>query len=197
MIRAVIFDLGGVVLGSPLGVIAEYESEMRLRSGTVNATVVAKGRSGAWARYERAEIDRATFIEDFSAEAGVDAGELLRRIEAAIVPRQIMLDALIDLRARGYLVAALTNNWAPLADSDLVGFFDVVVESSAEGVRKPELGMYEIVLARLRVEAAHAVFLDDIGANLKPARRLGMHTIKVTDPGEALAELESVLSSSA
>jgi putative hydrolase of the HAD superfamily len=71
--------------------------------------------------------------------------------------------------------------------------FDVVVESAVEGLRKPELPIYELVLERLGVDASEAVFLDDLGINLKPARAMGMTTIKVVDPDDALRELASVL----
>ena len=74
-----------------------------------------------------------------------------------------------------------------------MGQFDVVVESAVEGLRKPDPRIYELVCARLEVAPAEAVFLDDLGVNLKPARALGMTTIKVTDPDSALSELTAVL----
>ena len=74
-----------------------------------------------------------------------------------------------------------------------MALFDVVVESSQVGVRKPEPRFYEIALERLGIEPFEAVFLDDLGINLKPARDLGMATIKVGDPAVALAELSEIL----
>ena len=71
--------------------------------------------------------------------------------------------------------------------------FDVVVESSKAGCRKPDPRFYEIACEELGIEPSQAVFLDDLGINLKPARAMGMTTIKVTDPGEALRELEAVV----
>jgi putative hydrolase of the HAD superfamily len=71
--------------------------------------------------------------------------------------------------------------------------FDVFIESSVEGLRKPDPRIYELACSRLGVTPAEAVFLDDIGANLKPARQLGLTTIKVDEPGAALAELASTL----
>ena len=70
--------------------------------------------------------------------------------------------------------------------------FDVIVESAVEGLRKPDPRIYELVLARLDVDAPRRVFLDDLGINLKPARAMGMTTIKVVDPDDALAELATV-----
>jgi putative hydrolase of the HAD superfamily len=70
---------------------------------------------------------------------------------------------------------------------------DVVIESSKAGVRKPDPAFYKLACERLEIEPHDAVFLDDIGANLKTARAMGMTTIKVTDPDVAIAELEDVV----
>ncbi len=195
---AVIFDLGGVVCESPLHVIAEYEQHHGLAPGTINRTVVASGAQGAWARRERGELDLASFCAEFAAEcaargAVVDVAALMDEIDRRAVPRPAMVHAVRRVAGAGMAVAALTNNWVPLSDEALTGLFDVVVESSVEGVRKPDPAIYTIVLERLGVAPDRAVFLDDIGANLKPARAMGMTTIKVSDPDAALAELWSVL----
>ena len=98
----------------------------------------------------------------------------------------------------GLRTAALTNNWpsadnnAPSVNGNALGF-DVIIESAVVGLRKPDPRIYELVLSKLDVDAEAAVFLDDLGINLKPARAMGMTTIKVTDPAGALAELAGVL----
>jgi putative hydrolase of the HAD superfamily len=71
--------------------------------------------------------------------------------------------------------------------------FDYVVESSKVGVRKPDPRFYEMACEIVKVEPQQVVFLDDLGVNLKPARAMGMATIKVTDHREAIEELEAVL----
>ena len=76
---------------------------------------------------------------------------------------------------------------------EALGLFDEVIESSRVGVRKPETAFFELACRKLAIEPVEAVFLDDLGTNLKPARAMGMHTIKVTDPDEALAQLGTVL----
>ena len=98
----------------------------------------------------------------------------------------------------------LTNNWAdedgeshvsgdnPLAQQ-LAELFDTIVESARVGLRKPDRRIYELVCRRLDVTPEETVFLDDLGANLKPARAMGMTTIKVDDPVAAVAELSAVL----
>src|SRR5262245_40012395 len=106
--------------------------------------------------------------------------------------------------ARGLRAAALTNNWvgeAPHGVTDgprrgahaLRDHFDVVVESAVVGLRKPDPRIYALVCEKLALAPARVAFLDDIGRNLKPARELGMATIKVDDPDAALAELGTLL----
>lgn len=194
----VIFDLGGVVCESPLHVIADHERRNGIPAGTVNRTVMETGSDGAWARRERGELDLVAFCEAFGAEcaargADLDVAELMARIDREAVPRPAMVDAVQRVSESGRSVAALTNNWIPLSDGALTGLFDVVVESSVEGVRKPDPAIYRIVLERLATPAERTVFLDDIGGNLKPARAMGMTTIKVVDPEAALDELWTVL----
>lgn len=199
-VRAVIFDLGGVVLGSPLRAIADYERERGIEPGLVNRVVVESGPSGAWARLERGEIDLERFHRDFDREcaaagAALSSRELFARMAEAAQPHPAMVRALGELRRAGLATAALTNNWAGDGDrlAPIRDAFDVFVESSRVGLRKPDPGIYRLALDLLEVEPAQAVFLDDIGRNLKPARALGMATIKVDDPVEALGALGRLL----
>ena len=76
---------------------------------------------------------------------------------------------------------------------DVMVMFDHVVESSKVGCRKPEPRFYEIACDLLGVEPSECVFLDDLGVNLKPAKAMGMTTIKVGAAEPAIAELERVL----
>jgi epoxide hydrolase-like predicted phosphatase len=201
--RAVIFDLGGVVLDSPLHAIARYERELGIPAGHINRVVVSTGPSGAWSRLERGELGLEAFAPAFErecAEAGhaISARDMMGRIGAASVPRPMMLAAIRALRARGLAVAALTNNWEGDGDersamTEVRALFDAFVESSVVGMRKPDPRIYLHVCERLRVEPVQAVFLDDIGRNLKAARELGMATVKVEEPGAALRELAALL----
>lgn len=201
-LRAVIFDLGGVVLGSPLHAIAAYERELGIPAGFVNRVVVDTAPTGAWSRLERGELALEAFylaFEEDCAAAGqrLSARAMLERMAEAAEPRPEMLEALRRIRCQGLKTAALTNNWAGEEDVDgtraLRPHFDAFVESSAVGLRKPDPRIYRLACAELGVEPALAVFLDDIGSNLKTARGLGMATIKVDEPAAALAELEELL----
>jgi putative hydrolase of the HAD superfamily len=198
---AVLFDLGGVVLGSPLAAIRAYGESLGHESDAINRVASTTAPDGAWSRLERGEIALEQFYAGFEADcraAGleIDAREMMTRMSEAASPRPIMLDAIARLRTEGLRTGALTNNWAHTeADGRrdgtraLRGHFDIFVESSVEGLRKPDPAIYRLACARLRVSPEAVVFLDDIGGNLKPAKALGMATIKVVDPVEALAAL--------
>ena len=195
-----IFDLGGVVLGSPLHVIAELEREDGIPAGSVNRVVVSTGAAGAWSRLERGEIPIESFYRDFDREClaagfAFSGQRLMERIAQVVQPRPAMLTAVRRIRERGLFAAALTNNWSGEGDGTgaLRPYFDVFVESSVVGLRKPDPRIYEHACRALGIAPREAVFLDDIGGNLKTARQLGMTTIKVDTPERALAELEAVL----
>ena len=200
--RAVLFDLGGVVLGSPLHAIADFEREHGIERGFVNRVVVATGPEGAWGRLERGLLDLEGFVPAFEAEclvAGrrVSARLMMQRMGEAARPRPAMLEAIARIRAAGLLAAALTNNWASEERDDgtraVRAHFDAFFESSRLGLQKPDPRIYRHACRELGVEPREAVFLDDIGRNLKSARALGMTTLKVDDPEDALRELEAVL----
>ncbi|HEV8141970.1 MAG TPA: HAD family phosphatase [Methylomirabilota bacterium] len=200
-IAGVLFDLGGVVMASPLHAIARYERDHGLPEGAVNRAIRASGDGGAWSRLELGELTLEAFLEPFEADCrtcgvAVDCAILMRYIADASAPRPAMVEAVRRIRARGLRAGALTNNWvtkAPRAPHPVRDHFDVFIESSAVGLRKPDPRIYELACRALGVTPERTAFLDDIGANLKSARALGITTIKVTDPVIALRELSDVL----
>ena len=202
--RAVIFDLGGVVFPSPFEAFDSYDHGNDLKKGTMRALIRRSSESGAWAALERGELSMDEFADALEAEAfaagfELDARRLMGLIGTSLGPRPEMARAIGRIRSSGLRTAALTNNWtdekrrATPNGLHETGLFDVIVESAVEGLRKPDPRIYALALARLDVLASEAVFLDDLGMNLKPARQMGMATVKVVDPTEALAELETIL----
>jgi putative hydrolase of the HAD superfamily len=196
----VLFDLGGVVVGSPLHAIARYEREKGIPAGFVNRVVVSSGVGGAWARLERGEVGLEQFYPAFDADCAsagcaISARELMMLVAESTVPRPAMLEAIRRIRARGLFAGAVTNNWVTdePGTRTLRPHFDAFIESAMTGVRKPDPRIFELACEALAIAPPEAVMLDDIGANLKTARELGMTTIKVVDPDAALAELETVL----
>jgi len=202
--RAVIFDLGGVVFPSPFEAFDTYDHGNSLKKGTMRALIRRSSETGAWAALERGELDMDEFVAALEAEAlaagfRLDARRLMDLIGSSLGPRPQMAGAIAQIRSSGLRTAALTNNWADETRRSTAsglrktGLFDVIVESAVEGLRKPDPRIYTLALARLDVLASETVYLDDLGMNLRPARDMGMATIKVVDPDVALAELESIL----
>ena len=201
-IEVVLFDFGGVLLTSPFDAFAAYEAEVDLPQGTVRRINSTNPDDNAWARFERRQVDAEQFGRLFEAEAAaqgyiVDAARILEGLHGPLRPT--MVEALRRCSDR-LRTGMLTNNLPPIdsqpfsdAVLEVVGLFDEVIQSSVEGCRKPEPRIYEIACERLGVEPVACVFLDDLGINLKPARSMGMTTIKVVDPEEAIGELEAVV----
>jgi putative hydrolase of the HAD superfamily len=203
--RAVIFDLGGVVMPSPIDGFREYERRVGLPHRFISEVIVASEDHGAWARLERGEISLDEFVIEFEAECRAAGGEvratdMFETLSTGGGARPEMIAAIERIRAEGLKTAALTNNW--VADDGvrmqdrlpvLADLFHVIIESSVVGLRKPDPRIYELACSHLEVTPSDAVFLDDLGVNLKPARAMGMTTIKVADADEALAELEAAL----
>jgi putative hydrolase of the HAD superfamily len=201
-IRAVMFDFGGVISTSPFEAFAHLESERGLPAGFIRSVNATNPDDNAWARLERNEVGVEEFAAAWAAEAHALGHELdgrlvLARLSGDIRPQ--MVAAIANCRRRHYKTACLTNNFASPdrvvseEAAEVYALFDAVLESRVLGVRKPDPRFYQQACAALDVEPEESVFLDDLGVNLKPARALGMHTIKVVDPDEALAELARVL----
>jgi putative hydrolase of the HAD superfamily len=199
VIKAVLFDVGGVITTSPFDSFARYERERGLPDGFIRKLNSTNPDANAWAQLERNAVTFAEFCDLFEAEARAAGGEL-KAVEVmeclAGDVRPAMLEAVRRCHER-LKTAMVTNNWRAEDEGgrldDLLALFDVVIESSKAGVRKPDPRFYEMACEQLEIEPSEAVFLDDLGVNLKPARAMGMTTIKVTDPDAALAELEAVV----
>ncbi len=203
-IRAVIFDFGGVILTSPFDAFARYEQANGLPEGFLRRLNATNPDGNAWAKLERSEVNLVGFARLFEAEAAaaghpVDGSAVLALLAGELRPE--MVTALRRCHER-LGTALLTNNFVSSADNgsrpagpfaEVIELFDVVVESSQVGLRKPDPAIYRLVCDKLGVEPTEAVFLDDLGVNLKPARAMGMTTIKVVDPMTALEELEAVV----
>jgi putative hydrolase of the HAD superfamily len=199
-IQAVIWDFGGVISSSPFEAFARYEATRGLPANflrTVNAT---NPHDNAWARLERSEFGVEAFDEAFATESRalgheVRGAEVLPLLAGEIRPE--MVEALRRIGAR-MKTGCITNNFTAMAISPMGGLYKAeimrlfhhVIESARAGVRKPDPRIYTMMTDALGVEPAHCVYLDDLGINLKPARDLGMRTIKVGDAAPALTELE-------
>jgi putative hydrolase of the HAD superfamily len=204
-VRAAFFDFGGVILSSPFEAFNRYEREHDLPQGLIRTINSTNPDANAWARFERSEVGFDEFCDLFEAEARQLGHELAARDVIPLLAGDIRDEMVEALRrcSEVLVTACLTNNWVAFDDvpSDgraggrdhVLGLFDHVIESSKVGVRKPDPAFYELACSTAGVEPTEVVFLDDLGVNLKPAREMGMTTIKVVDAGEAIAELEAVV----
>ena len=199
-IRAVFWDFGGVILSSPFDAFNEYEQAKGLPTDFIRSVNATNPDTNAWARIERRELAPAAFDRLFADESEalghrVPGSHVLAMLSGAIRPEMVTaLDRVIEA---GFVTACLTNNVSsdhPRPDVEAVmDRFHHVIESSKVGCRKPEPRFYELACEAAEVTPRECVFLDDLGINLKPARAMGMTTIKVLGPDRAIRELEAVL----
>ena len=198
-IRAVFWDFGGVILTSPFEAFNRYEHERGLPHDFIRSVNTVDPHTNAWARIERQEISPDEFDAAFAAESNALGHEVPGRDILALLSGDIrpeMVTALDRVIEAGFITACLTNNVRsePRPDvADVMARFDHVVESSRVGVRKPEESFYVRACEMADVEPGEVVFLDDLGINLKPAKAMGMTTIKVVEADQAIDELSAVL----
>lgn len=209
MFTAVLWDFGGVFTTSPFENFTRFEAERGLPKDFIRTVNSTNPDTNAWARLEASEIGREAFDDLFAQEARA-LGQELRGAEVLELLsgdlRPAMVHALDLIRAR-YKTACLTNNIRDAGEgpgmakdqsraaevAEVFDRFDAVIESSVAGIRKPNPEFYKLACTTLGVEPADAVFLDDLGINLKPARALGMSTIKVLNETQALDDLSQLL----
>ena len=188
--------------------VNRYESEAGLPKDFIRGLNARNPDTNAWAKMERSEVTLDGFVDLFQEEARqhghtLDGWRILQSLSGDIRPQ--MVEALRRCKA-AFRVACITNNMksgdgpgmARSADkaaaiADIMTLFEHVVESSRLGWRKPDPRIYRHACDLLGVPPEHCIYLDDLGINLKPARAMGMRTIKVGDPDIAIAELEAMV----
>jgi putative hydrolase of the HAD superfamily len=203
MIEAVIWDFGGVITSSPFEAFARFEAERGLPADIIRRTNAANHLENAWAKFERAEVDIDTFDRLFAAESQALGAQVRGRDVLPLLSgdfRPEMVEALRRVKAR-FKTGCITNNLPAnaigsasgrnLYIAEVMTLFDHVIESAKIGLRKPDPRIYRIMVDALGVDPAKCVYLDDLGVNLKPARDMGMTTIKVVAAPQAIAELEA------
>lgn len=220
-VKAVLWDFGGVIATSPFSSLAAYEAAVGLPDGLIRQINSTNPDTNAWAKLERSEVSIDEFAALFEAEAlglghTLDARVMMAALGGAQL-RPEMVEAVRRCHER-LKTGLITNNFvtgsvegngsaegrvpsdgtAPSGGpgalfAGISEYFDVVIESATAGIRKPDPRVYELACGELAVEPHEAVFLDDLGINLKPARSMGMRTIKVVEPEVALAELQEIV----
>lgn len=211
--KAIIWDFGGVITSSPFEAFNRYEAAQNLPENFIRSINATNPDTNAWARFERSDIDAAEFDSAFRSEALAAGHDVPGRDVLALLAGDIrpeMVAVLDGLKARNYRLACITNNVKTGNDdapnpgmarepkkaaqvADVMARFELVIESSVEGVRKPDPAIYQLACNKLGLNANACVFLDDLGINLKPARAMGMGTVKVLSAAQAIADLAALL----
>ena len=207
MIKAVFWDFGGVITSSPFESFNRFEVSNQLPKNFLRTVNSTNPDNNAWAKLEKTEVNIEEFSDLFLEESialghPVPGKEVIALLKGEV--RQEMIKALNTIKGK-MIQACLTNNIKAMdkefegnvsasgKHNEIMELFDFVIESSKENVRKPDPRFYLLACERANIEPSEAIFLDDLGINLKPAKELGMTTIKVIDPAIALKELESFL----
>ncbi len=205
-IQAVIWDFGGVLTSSPFEAFTRYEAERGLPKDFIRSVNARNGDSNAWAKLERSDVNGDAFDALFRTEAqalghDIPGKDVLALLSGSLRPA--VINALKVCKSN-VKVGCITNN-APIGkgasmSSDeskaakagaVLALFDHVIESSKLGIRKPDPRIYALMCEALDVEPSNCIYLDDLGINLKPARAMGMTTIKVTSEDQLLEELRA------
>ena len=207
MIKAVLWDFGGVITTSPFKAFNRFEIENNIPVDFIRGINATNPKTNAWALFESSRISMEEFDRKFEEEtraAGypVPGTKVLELLSGNIRPKMVRA---LKICKQHFTIGCITNNMRseerPAMDRTdeksaglqaIMEMFDMVVESSKEGIRKPDPEIYRIALSRMDVPAEQTVFLDDLGINLKPARVLGMKTIKVLNETQALVDLGKI-----
>ncbi len=211
MIKAVFWDFGGVITTSPFDSFNIYEESQNLPKDLIRTINSTNPDNNAWAKLERSEIDLEEFDSLFEVESrqfghSIPGKQILSLVKGQIRPK--MVKAIREIKDK-LIQGCLTNNIQSTEDQELekdnvgtaisgtnqeiMGLFDFVFESSKENVRKPDPDFYKLACQKGGVNPHEVIFLDDLGINLKPAKALGMKTIKVVKSKNALLELQTFL----
>jgi len=207
MIEAVLFDFGGVFTPSPFDVVRAEAVELGIDPEVAVAVCFGpydEDGEHPWHRLERGEVglhEADRLLKELAAEHGQDFDPLaaLVKIGADDPDREMLIARVRELRADGYRTALVTNNIAEFGDGwrsliPVDELFELVVDSSSVGIRKPDPRIYQLTLERLNVPAERSVFLDDHPGNLRAAEALGMRTVLVgPDRKQAIAELDALV----
>ena len=208
MFKAVLWDFGGVITTSPFEAFNRYEADKGLPRDVIRSINATNPEHNAWARLESSRIDVDEFDELFAAEAKALGHEIRGKDVLALLSGDIrpeMVNAL-KIISQAHRIGCITNNVksgegpgmarsASKAEAiaGVMELFDIVIESSKVGMRKPDPRIYQLACSEMDIDPGEAIFLDDLGINLKPAKALGMTTIKVLSAEQALDDLEQHL----
>ena len=200
--KAIIWDFGGVITSSPFDAFNEFEEVNGLPKDIIRTINSENSDMNAWAQFESNSITIDQFDDLFLKEAkakgfDIKGRDIIKLLKGSI--RENMVSFLRELKSN-FKLGCITNNVKPSSEEntdnetkEAMSIFDHVIESSIAGIRKPNPEIYMMSCDALNVSPDQCIYLDDLGINLKPARELGMTTIKVIQPEDAIQEVRNIL----
>jgi len=199
MIKAVIFDYGGVMKSShPLSMDIATIYNISVEE----VEKVKKITIPFFSLLQRGLINEQEFWQKFSdaikKPIPQNYKELLREIyEKTLVLFPEMIEFVKKLKDKGIKTAVLSNITKFQAEiirkNNGYKEFDVLVLSYEEKLEKPELNIYLSVIKKLGVEPEECVFIDDKEKNLAPAKSLGMKTVLAKNSGQIIKDVFSII----
>ena len=207
-IEAILWDFGGVITSSPFESFNRFEEKNGYPKDFIRGINNTNPETNAWAQFESnqmsvEEFDAAFEEESHAAGHRISGKDVIKLLAGNVRPRMVEV---LKRCKQDYKISCLTNNVRAgkgpgmsrspenaAEVSAVMSLFDFVIESSKEGMRKPQPEIYQLACERMGVDPANVVYLDDLGINLKPARQLGMTTIKVLSQEQAIEDLSAVL----
>ena len=207
-IRAVVFDFGGVLITPITTLLAEVAAWHDVSMVSMLDVLMGPRETSTsdhpWHRAERGELATSEMqreVVPFAEAAGLTlrGDEYQRVLSGEFTVHDAVIDRIVRLHDEGYLLGLLTNSFVEFREhlESRIDFsmFDVVVDSSEVGMRKPERGIYELTRAKLGLPHTALFFLDDLGVNLKSARALGWQTLRYDDTVRVLSVLDALAAS--
>ena len=200
--KAIIWDFGGVITSSPFEAFNQFEETNGLPKDIIRTINSENPDTNAWAKFESNSITIDVFNDLFLKEAktkgfDIKGRDIIKLLKGSI--RKNMVSFLRELKS-DFKLGCITNNVKSSSEEnndnetkEAMSLFDHVIESSIVGIRKPNPEIYMMSCDALKVSPDQCIYLDDLGINLKPARELGMTTIKVIQPEDAIQEVRNLL----
>ena len=195
-LSGLLVDFGGVLTTDVFASFAAFCEAEGLAPETVRERFACDPVArGLLEELELGRLSEAEFEDRFAALLSTDPDRLIDRLFAGMRPDEAMLDAVRAAREAGIRTGLLSNSWgAARYDADMLAtHFDATVISGTVGLRKPDPAIYPLAAEALGLPAPQVVFVDDLPGNLKPARQLGMVTVRHERTPETVSELERLL----
>ena len=197
-IRAVVFDIGGILEITPdLGITEKWEHRLHLNAGELGERMGSLWNDGALGKCTLEDVARG--LHDNLGMDQVQIDEFLQDLwrEYLGQPNDELFDYLRGLRPR-YQTALLSNSFVGAREKEQERYqfeelVDLIIYSHEVGFAKPDRRIFEITCERLGVQPAEMIFLDDHERPVAAARALGIHAILFQNNTQAIADIEAVL----